>query len=412
MLCKNATDKALYSWKHNEWNNGIISADVFRTNASQSFPSPDSMLYDPTRNRKVAFEFKPPTETKRGILTGLGQALVYLENASMAYLVSPTHVEGYGIGDFMESVFRNNIYGRLPVGLMLYHDDEAKDVEIRVDIAPDVHLVERRSRSEGRFWAKHSDLPLHGIWLLLDIAYSIDGLVDKRSMVKEILIDKYLFPEEHRNTLDVLPTEIMKHDGSYLFHMEKIKRKLKRQVDAGTKTEVDALEELRSDGESGRPDNRSDKTLRAWFPFLVQMNLWDDHCQLTEDGYELHKYGKIHGPNSETFKYYFSKLLLTNGKHLELIIEVEKLTRNQPFNTVDLAISHIRSKMIENGQFHENPNRSGEENASDYSTKFLKYERIIWGWLGFLPKGRNIPQYVPNKGFSFNWEKITNILLP
>jgi len=411
MLCKNATDKALYNWKHNEWDNTIISANIFRTNASQSFPSPDSMLYDPSRSTKVAFEFKPPTESKRGILTGLGQSLVYLENASMSYLVAPTHVEGYEIGSYMESVFQNNIYGKLPIGLILYSDDEAKEVEIRVDIASDIEISQRSSRSEGRFWAKHSDIPLHGIWLLLDIAYNVENINDKKEEVKKVFIDKYLFPEDHRHTLDIIPTSIIKHDGTSLYHMDKIKNALKHKIEEGEITESQALEELYHKGASGIRDNRSDKSLRAWFPLFIQMGLWDEHCNLSDDGYELHKIGKIHGPNSETYKYYFSKLFLINGKHLELIIEVEKLTRNKSFENIDEAISYVRRKMIEEGQFRENPNRSAEEEAATYSTKFFKYERIIWSWLGFIPKGRNEAQFVSNKGFRFNWEHITNILL-
>ncbi|NOR55166.1 MAG: hypothetical protein GQ531_03060 [Sulfurovum sp.] len=412
MLCKNATDRAIYNWKHDIWSNDLISPEVFRTNASQSFPSPDSMLFDPSQNRRVAFEFKPPTESKRGILTGLGQTLVYLENASLAYLVAPSHVEGYAIGDFMESVFVNNIYGNLPIGLILYNDDEAKDVEIRVDISPELQITSKGSAtSEGRFWAKHSDLPLHGLWLLLDVAYGANNMHDKKAEVKKVFTDKYYFPPAHQTTLDIIPTEIRKHDGSFLLHMNKIKNALKKAVDDGLKTEEDALAELVEKGSPGIADNRTDKTLRAWFPFFIQMNLWDDHCNLTEDGYELHKYGKIHGPNSETFKFYFAKLLLINGKHLELIIEVEKLTRNKDFTSTDDAITSLRSTLIRSGQFRENPNRSAEEDASFHSTKFLKYERIIWGWLGFIPKGRDDVQYIAEKGFNFDWERITNILL-
>jgi hypothetical protein len=411
MLCKNATDRALYNWKHNVWSNELISSEVFRTNASQSFPSPDSMMYDPTRSRKVAFEFKPPTETKRGVLTGLGQTLVYLESASLSYLVSPARVEGYDIGPFMRGVFENNIYGKLPIGLILYEDDEAKEVEISVDIAPELHLAERSSRNEGRFWAKHADLPLHGLWLLLDVAYEVVNTHDKKLKVKELFIDRYLFPENHQLTLDILPTVILKHDGTSLLHMSKIKNALRTEVDLGIKTERDALRELVAKGASGIPDNRTDKTLRAWFPFLIQMNLWDDHCNLTEDGYELHKYGKIHGPNSETFKSFFAKLLLVNGKHLELINEVEKLTRNCHFTNTSEAISSVRRMLIESGQFRDNPNRSAAEDAANYSTEFFKYERIIWSWLGFLPQGRVDDQYVPDKGFKFNWEHITDILL-
>lgn len=63
------------------------------------------MLYDPTKKHTIAFEFKPPTESKRGILTGLGQAFAYLSLSSLSYLIVPKLLEGYELSSFLNDLF-------------------------------------------------------------------------------------------------------------------------------------------------------------------------------------------------------------------------------------------------------------------------------------------------------------------
>lgn len=101
-LTKNAVDTALYNWKHHIWPNTIISTDVYQTLASQNFPVPDSMLFDPINEHSIAIEFKPPTENKRGILTGVGQGISYLADSSFAYLFTPSILEGFQLEVYLQ----------------------------------------------------------------------------------------------------------------------------------------------------------------------------------------------------------------------------------------------------------------------------------------------------------------------
>jgi hypothetical protein len=380
------------------WSNTLISADVYQTVAAQSFPSPDSMLFDPSQNRSIALEFKPPTENKRGILTGVGQAVAYLKSASISYLVVPSRLEGYNLSEYLKELFESTICGKLPLGVITYNDDEAREVELLVDVDPRLDL--RRVSAQGnvgRYWAKHVDMPLHALWIILDIAYQLPADSDNRiEAIWRKFFDEYLFPIEHRSTLEIFPTVIKKHDGTPLHSLDRIKRALKCKVDSGDITVEEALREIESKIDPhATGDNYYKSYKKNFLPFIKHLQLWDDNGHLTEDGLHLHRVGKIHGPTGETFKNYFGRILLFNGKHLELILDIEKYTRNQNFRNINRAISHIQSEYIENGLYKG-------------AAQFLKYERIIWGHLGLLDKVNNL-QFIPSRGFNFNWEKITKL---
>ena len=72
ILAKTTTDSVLRKFKSEEWTcyNGI-GKNFFRVTTDASFPSPDAAFFDEENKFLVSFEFKPPTESKRGILTGL-----------------------------------------------------------------------------------------------------------------------------------------------------------------------------------------------------------------------------------------------------------------------------------------------------------------------------------------------------
>ena len=65
----------LSRWKNEEINDSPISKDVYLTNAFSNWPSPDGAMYDPTNKYSIGFEFKPWTEDRRGIQTGIGQII-------------------------------------------------------------------------------------------------------------------------------------------------------------------------------------------------------------------------------------------------------------------------------------------------------------------------------------------------
>lgn len=54
----------------------ILSSKAYVT-ASRTWPVPDFVLVDQNQKISVGAEFKPPMQTKREYLTGLGQAISY-----------------------------------------------------------------------------------------------------------------------------------------------------------------------------------------------------------------------------------------------------------------------------------------------------------------------------------------------
>ena len=90
ILAKTTTDSVLRKFKSEEWTcyNGI-GKNFFRVTTDASFPSPDAAFFDEENKFLVSFEFKPPTESKRGILTGVGQSIAYLQDSNISYLVAP-----------------------------------------------------------------------------------------------------------------------------------------------------------------------------------------------------------------------------------------------------------------------------------------------------------------------------------
>ncbi len=363
------------------------------------------MFFDPDNKRSIAFEFKPPTETKRGILTGVGQSIAYLSEASVSFLIAPSHVEGYNIAVDLEKLYKSKIYDKLPTGLIVYDDDYAKSLTLAVDIGERAIISESKIRGiANRYWAKHQDLPLHLIWLILDEAYNLPDIPNRRATIWKNCWNKYLYPTEHRNTLTVYPTIILKHDGNPLYVFDRIKTALKEKIDDRKITMEEALEVLKKESDTEYVgDNLFNAYGKNYITFIKHLQLWDDNGNLTEDGLHLHRIGKLHKPQSLTFRDHFAKILLFNGKHLDLILDVENKTRNKIFNNVNEVTSYIRDDFIENGYYKRNPGRGTGE-----TQQFLKYERIIWGHIGILTKINN-KQYMPGKGFNFDWKQITRL---
>ena len=125
LLAKTTTDSILAKFKLDEWKCcGNVGTGFYRVGCNATFPSPDAAFYEDDRNLLVSFEFKPATETKRGILTGLGQSIAYLNSSNLSYLIIPQKLEDFEIGEYMTDLYSNQISGNLPVGLILYENNQ------------------------------------------------------------------------------------------------------------------------------------------------------------------------------------------------------------------------------------------------------------------------------------------------
>lgn len=398
-MAKQVIETLLAKWKI-DGDSQILSNGVFLTKSESNFPSPDGTFFDPSNNFSSALEFKPPTETKRGILTGLGQSIAYLDKHSLSYLAIPSRVEHFDMETYMDRIYEENIRNKMPVALVVY--DYQNPTNILIHKEPTVEIsVGQLTASEaqsGRYWAKWVDLPLHALWVLLDISYRMDDNGDRKRRIWNDFFLKYVYPERYREQFEEYESEIQLVNGEKYKPMKKKLAKWKKQIEDGILTREEALNELRvSTNIQGTGDITYWHYRKNFFPFIDHIGAWDEFGYLTEIGYELHKIGKIHGATSKTFYDYVAKILLVEGKHLDLILDIEKYTRNKGFEDRDTAIENVIEKLTEKGLI------------SGHGAKKFTNEFQLWGQLGLVLKESG-SYFVSNKGFNFNWEKITSLL--
>ena len=87
-------------------------------------------------------------EKARGIQTGIGQCITYLNTFSCSYLMCPNEVEGFKISNYLKNVFEENIYGKLPIGLIEHSKINGKmnlkllvDISERLDLNPSHQVI-------------------------------------------------------------------------------------------------------------------------------------------------------------------------------------------------------------------------------------------------------------------------------
>ena len=357
-----AAEKMLHNWKNGIWSETKISQNVFLSRSLSTFPSPDGSFEDPDNKLLIAIEFKPSTETKRGVLTGLGQTIAYLNQYSMSYFVCPERVEDFEIAKFMKKIFEiNELNKKIPIGLISYSDDDPSELKLLLEIlVPEKNLKRGHLQRDSRYWAKYVDATPDLIWTLLDLASSIQEREDRSKTIWRVFFDKYYYPEKFRDKLEIFDSKIKFWDGtSYLKPFSSTITELNKEVKEG-RLSAEAAKKIIS--EKINPDFVGDNLFNSYkknyFPLMDHLGLWDDQLHLSEIGYELHKIGKLHGSTSKSFKDHLTKVILIRGKHLDLILDIEKSTRNEKLENSEEARRHAYHELEGRGLVKKNPNRA------------------------------------------------------
>lgn len=405
LLAKITTDSILKKFKEGDWKCcGNIGTDFYRTGVDSSFPSPDAAFYDDGNKIMVSFEFKPPTENKRGILTGLGQSVAYLNSSNISYLIIPKKLEDYDLQDYMKNLFSNLVGDNLPIGLIAYDNDHPSEVSV-------IHNVDRLSVvkrfnpiSSGRFWAKHLDLPIPLFHLILHCYY-----LKKTGRVKDALAycwKKYLFKSNSLKTLE--PTDVKDIRGEVIKtlagrkNIRFLEKNLKKAKTLSGVQRKDAISKLKKDANTDPVGDNyySSVMTKNFLPFLKHVGIVADG-NLTEYGVKLYHLGLTNGPNSKIFRDYFLKCVLETGHHLDLIFDINGLCNEYrgKMTTAEI-IKKMNDDYEKGGMIKRNPNRMAGKSSS---VGFLKYEFILWRSLSLTERTKGKPD------ISFNWKKITEV---
>lgn len=406
LLAKTTTDSVLANFKSGAWKCiNDVGVDFYRVGCDSTFPSPDAAFYDDAKKLMVSFEFKPPTETKRGILTGLGQSIAYLNSSNLSYLVIPQTLEDFQIGNYMTDLFKNQIEENLPVGLIIYENNTPTNVQLIHNVNALKKEQEFKAIATGRFWAKHLDMPIPLFHLILH-CYYLKKTGNITGDAFAFCWKKYLAP---RRVIDTLTPEVV-HDlngnpiktlsGRKDFLVfEKTINKIKLLSGDSKHKALVELERNASTDYVG--DNHYNSYKKNFVTFLKHIGAVDSTGNLTELGFKLYHLGLVNGASSKIFYDYFTQTVLTVGHHLDLMFDLDNLCNHYRGKKSILEIRDIMLNDYETrGMIKRNPNRKAGDESK---VEFLKYEFILWNSLGLLVDTNGKPET------SFNWKKITEI---
>ena len=400
ILAKTTTDAILMKFKTDEWNYADGNGkDFYRVGTSAGFPSPDAAFYDPTNKVIASFEFKPPTETKRGILTGIGQSIAYLQSSNISFLIAPMQLEDFELGLYLSDLYENQISGKIPAGLILYNNNNPVDVVLSHGIDVVSNATNRNRVPEvDRFWAKHQDLPIPLFHLILHYYYlartkQINGDPFAECFTKEFVADSVLQTFEPREKiLDLAGMPIKTVAGTKnIVHLEKILNKARKEEDQ-SKAYTQVQKAIDTDYVG---DNYYNSIRKNYLSFMKHIQVIDSENALTEKGFKLYHLGLVNGPTSKVFLDYFTRELLTTGHHLDLILDIDSLKQSHNDWSIGRVLNQMENDYEEKGYIKRNPNR---KHTDESNVGFLKYERILWNSLGIMDNSGRI-----------QWKEITEI---
>lgn len=410
ILAKKATDSVLSKFKNGEWFCcSTYGKNFYRTGCDADFPSPDAAFADSVDNLVVSFEFKPPTETKRGILTGLGQSIAYLQFSDLSYLVIPEMVEDYNISAHLSDIFSTIITDKIPVGLISYKNDNPEDVSLAHNID---HLLEHNVKHTGvqnsRFWAKHVDMPIPLFHLILHYTYLKKVNNDPEDAFAKcwksaMAPTSNLTGLDPKPVLDVNGQPIITVGGTKpLTYFEKTINKIKALpvVDQAAK-----IQEMVANADTTvTGDNMFNSVRKNCIPFMHHVGMLDSNCQLTNEGVKMYHLGMVNGPQSSLFRDYFTRMVLLDGHHIDLIYDLERLSCQYRGKKDDNEIKAVMLDEYQSkGMIKTNPGRIAANTKSTELSRFLKYETILWRGLGIMKKTTGKPS------FAFDWQRITEV---
>ena len=145
---------------------------------------------------------------------------------------------------------------------------------------------------------------------------------------------------------------------------------------------------------------------------MCQLGLWDvETGQITEKGVRLLRVIDTYGDDSSEYFDCLAKLILVDGKHLDLIKDLEEFQKTNseliPKTSSEFFILFDDYMMKKNSIGTRKPSavKTGAKKA------YVRDEPKLWNKLGIISTQGVQRYYRPFKGIEFNWARINEILL-
>lgn len=349
----------------------VLSPNVYST-SSRSWPVPDFVIVDRERNVTAAAEFKPPRQTKREYLTGLGQALSYTKDFHYALLIVPdVSDDGYNIAWHIQQVLDQQIAGPLPVALLKYESRKISPASAPFEVLRPLSYrgtsPVSRGDIESSFWTKWRDVSPGELGRFLELLYEEGRRHGADGTVRDRAFDRLWEEMVAGKTL---------HWG-------------------GGPRKIDAAHRV------------------AWGKnyrnFIAHLGWVTGEGRLTESGLAALHIAHQYDTGSRLFLDHIAQATLLEGRHLVLINAINRFQDSTgTFDDEHAWLDSVERHLDEEGLLDRNPGRHAAA-VRGVTRGFLKAEKTLWRRLELIVP-RRTRVYHPGRGFVFNWARITSIL--
>ncbi len=347
----------------------VFSTSLIRT-GDWDWPRPDYVCYDEELKASYALEFKPPFQSKREYLTGLGQSLSYLQKHAYSGLIVPYWADdGFRIADFIADTLRSPEFSNVATSLFAYnYNDYSIDILRPITNTRTAITATSKSDDVKTFWCWWRDISHFELYDLLNLSFIFsdeDGDI----------YTNHIYPTFYRMMVD----------------------KKTRQWDGRPRSKTGSDASMKSEKQNYK------------IP-LVQLELWSrSEGRLTNLGFKLLEIGKKYGPDSKKFFDSLAYLVLVDGKHLDLINLVEKFQKTAVIS--DSSKEHaiaLETFLSDNGCIGK---RKPSAVTTGAKNSYMRDEMKLWNKLGLLYSYNKTSYFYPSEGYKFNWERISEILI-
>jgi len=394
----------LNKWRNGSWLNNYISQEVTLAHSPADFPSPDSDFQDLSKKTRISLEFKPFTETKRGMMTGIGQAIAYLKKANASYLVSPSKIDGFDMEDFLNTTFETFIKGKIPVGLIVYDGEDLSNIRLSCDIELSATSQTRLIKlTEEPYWCWWRDSPPDLILKLGLSAQNVQTKTNRSKAVWDYFWDNYYATQSTRNTIQDVDSDVFNFDlKTKMISFETLKKSLRQQVNTNSISNQTALQILKEKGwGKGFVENNYQDYKKNFTTIMKHVNFWDENKELTPLGERFVNRNRLPHSDKRVLADEFAQIILVEGRHENLISDIERFNKTlKSIKDNDQYLISIKNYLDQQGYISKNPNRT-----TSGTRKFLQSEKQLWGHFKILTKTGNT-YFHPRKGFIFDRKRI------
>lgn len=350
--------------------------------SSRQWPVPDFVLSDRITDKAgvaAAAEFKPPGQTKREYLTGLGQALAYTRDFDYAILVVPQiSDDSYEISQHIQSVLAQPDFAAAPLVLLEYDPRTITPQQSNAQVVrfcpPRTQRPAKKVSLEGSFYAKWREMSAEEVACFL----------------------RHLYREHSEPTSSAGNTRDRAWAGLW------------KDIQAGKLRNWSGDVRRFADTPTSREANK-----KNWRNFLNHIGWMETDGTLTESGLAALHTALTYGGRSMIFVRSLAQAVLLEGKHLILINAINEYqrslyARDRQFPAEPEWLAGIEQHLENKGLLQRNPERHGAAIRGE-ARGFLKAEKQLWKELGFIvPNGRYAFHH--NQGFVFDWARITELV--